>query len=933
MDNDVKQKIDSVDEYIDKLARKLADNNDSLKVKLKGEIKEIILQNDLRSDESSSILRILSEETSGADSELIIKAKEASLELSRLDIDLVRAYRGENFTNNLVEETKKNNPNMTEDHARLVHRLADNINRVYNSDGGIEDKKDAVLEEYKKESPGKIKTSWNDTRGIIGLLKQKPKQFKEIVDNHEKITNELQNEGIKLPYEKFDKLASYDRVMSSIKNPEMRRFIESARSRFQTLEKLTNGRFSQISNNFINRIGSDRLRNAANNFFNKSIVKVSNGVATKIGSQPIGDFVSSSVVALSRSDFQGGFRSIISGLRESRSKSYVSGINIPSGGLNIPTSLTAKTGSFLKKSFSDGFSKLGIGVKKSLANNFGKVGGAMVRGLNAAVTLPTKLVGSLGIKAVAPFIIGFFLVFFLLSILQTNSNISSIVNILDDENVDTDITDITDSEVESQREINQPGDGSTSTGTDWLSGNTDFKCNVINKTVPLKQCDDYNRNVKINNAAGTCGETSVSKNTRTVCTSGCALVSTAMILQAHDSKNTPECLITPGLGCDTSIRGYLTSPPRCNITWTGIKTTINNTLEGDAINIEFDKDGDPGGADLKNCNEQWIRDAICANNVVIVLFGYYPDDSGRDGGHWVLAVAVTEDGEIALRDPMYNYGYLSNFKKQKNAKIDGCMAVKADYINNSPAFDGDQEPGEEITDPESLANMKTLQNGVFLEKTSGSRLNYILYLPANYDSQKEYPLLVYLHGSGEQGDNYNDFDLLYDNKNTIPGIIKEGNYYDAIIVSPQSPVTWTSTWGKVMPMINEIMEEYRVDDKRISLTAHSDGVWGLWEIVNNNPGFFSVVVPIASSSDPDNYNGLTDTKVWSYWMTGDNTQKTNPDGTWTTNKSALIKAINEASGVENATVTRIDGNHGSTRLIYLDRHIIELMLSQINPNK
>lgn len=313
MDNDVKLKIDSVDEYIDKLARKLTDNN-GLREKLKGEIKEIVLQNDLRSDESSSILRILSEENSEADPELIIKAKEASLELSRWgeeNIDSVRLYRGEDLTNSLVKETIKDNPGITEAEVETVRSLGKNVNEIYNSDGGIENQKSLVKN---TDTPGKANNAWNDTQGINGLLKQKPEQLKEIIDNHEKITTELQNQNIKLPYQKSSKLASYDRVMNSIKNPEMRRYLESARSRFQTLERLTNGRFSQISNNFINRIGSDRLRSVANNFFNKSIVNIGNGFASKIGNQAARDFVQKTMGSIMQNGLSQGMKSAVNGL-------------------------------------------------------------------------------------------------------------------------------------------------------------------------------------------------------------------------------------------------------------------------------------------------------------------------------------------------------------------------------------------------------------------------------------------------------------------------------------------------------------------------------------------------------------------------------------------------------------------------------------------
>jgi len=318
MDNDIDQKIELVDRNIGDLSRKLAGNNKDLEEKLKTEIREIVLQNDLKSssEETATLIKTLTGENSEADTETIVKAKEAGLGLNRWteeNIEAVRAYRGEDLKIKLVEETKKNNPNITEEQVKIVRRLADNINRVYNSNGGVENQKDAVLEEYKKVSIGKINNTWNDTQGISGLLKQTPKQFEEIIKNDEEITADLQKHEIKLPYQKFDKVASYDRVMNSIKNPEMRRFLESSRSRFKTLDRISNGKFSQMTNNFVNKIGGDRFRNVTNNFFNKSIVKVTNGFASKIGNQTAGSFVQNSMGILLKNGVSSGMKSILQG--------------------------------------------------------------------------------------------------------------------------------------------------------------------------------------------------------------------------------------------------------------------------------------------------------------------------------------------------------------------------------------------------------------------------------------------------------------------------------------------------------------------------------------------------------------------------------------------------------------------------------------------
>lgn len=905
MDEDISQKIDLVNKNIGDLAKNLAGNDQVLEEKLKTDIREIILQSDFKNsnEEAAILIKTLTGENSEANTETIVKAKETSLGLAKWamkNIEAIRNYRGEDLKTKLVEETKKNNPNITEDHVRLVRRLGDNINRVYNSDGGIEDKKDAVLEEYKKESPGKIKTSWNDTRGIIGLLKQKPKQFKEIVDNHEKITNELQNEGIKLPYQKFDKLASYDRVMSSIKNPELRRFIESVRGRFQTLEKLTNGRFSQISNSFVNRIGNDRLRNAANNFFNKSIVKVSNGFASKIGNQAAKSFVQNSMNTLIKNGINNGMKSIVQGAMKK-------GIQLAGKAtMNIATKVGIKAAAFGLKAAA-GAATAGIGYLVMAGWEVLKLGGKFIK----------KLINTFSFNSddddnnnslVLYIVIGLFVFLIIIPVIMTSTLVPPIESPGD--GGENHIGSLSHGEIITEDgKIISCGVGME---TDFYRKEHNLMISPDAISQSGKTINDYNNKLKeyVGDDYGT----------------QCGVVYAAQYLAyefdfwvpyswggirdigIHPKWGTPHDdghgHKYEGVDC-ASFRGWAYD------NGLGYRPANNGEIPfGDCNRI---KAAIEPGDSLQINGDSYHTSIVLEYNETQIKFAH----SGLKSGVTTGIVDICTGRQIGE-------GSGNNFTHLQK--------------RNYPASRGEQKPDNQITEEEQKpegetteTGHKTNDKGEFLDLTSGLGLNYSLYLPANYDSQKKYPLLVFLHGWGERG---NDLNILYNNSNTIPGILKGGNYYDAIIVSPQSPSSWgsASNYGRVMPLINEIMGKYSVDTERISLTAHSDGVWGLWKIVNNNPGFFSVVVPIGSGSDPDNYNGLTDTKVWSYWMTRDNTQETNPDGTPTTNKSALIEAINSAGG--DAKVTRIEGGHGSTRLVYIGAEpVLELMLSQINSNK
>ncbi|MCH7688647.1 MAG: phospholipase, partial [Planctomycetes bacterium] len=61
-------------------------------------------------------------------------------------------------------------------------------------------------------------------------------------------------------------------------------------------------------------------------------------------------------------------------------------------------------------------------------------------------------------------------------------------------------------------------------------------------------------------------------------------------------------------------------------------------------------------------------------------------------------------------------------------------------------------------------------------------MGYLLYLPKDYDKQESWPLLLFLHGAGERGDN-----LELVKKHGPPKLIAAGKDFPLIVVSPQCP--------------------------------------------------------------------------------------------------------------------------------------------------
>jgi predicted peptidase len=135
---------------------------------------------------------------------------------------------------------------------------------------------------------------------------------------------------------------------------------------------------------------------------------------------------------------------------------------------------------------------------------------------------------------------------------------------------------------------------------------------------------------------------------------------------------------------------------------------------------------------------------------------------------------------------------------------------------------------------------------------------YLLYLPREYgkEAQKHWPLILFLHGSGESGD-----DLEKVKVHGPPKLIAAGKEFPFIIVSPQSP---GGGWNTEMlnALLDEIIKKYTVDEDRVYLTGLSMGGFGTWSLALESPGRFAAIAPICGGGTPFRVRRLKDIAIW-----------------------------------------------------------------------
>lgn len=152
------------------------------------------------------------------------------------------------------------------------------------------------------------------------------------------------------------------------------------------------------------------------------------------------------------------------------------------------------------------------------------------------------------------------------------------------------------------------------------------------------------------------------------------------------------------------------------------------------------------------------------------------------------------------------------------------------------------------------------QTGKKFKKTVKKEVgfNYLIYLPENYSKTEKFPLIMFLHGSGERGDS-----LALVKKNGLPKIAGEMNL-PFIIVSPQCPAEKWWDAEALKYLLDDIFKKYNVDKSRVYLTGLSMGGTGTWEMGWKYPEYFAAIAPVCGSGNDLRVCLMKDLPVWAF---------------------------------------------------------------------
>jgi predicted peptidase len=151
--------------------------------------------------------------------------------------------------------------------------------------------------------------------------------------------------------------------------------------------------------------------------------------------------------------------------------------------------------------------------------------------------------------------------------------------------------------------------------------------------------------------------------------------------------------------------------------------------------------------------------------------------------------------------------------------------------------------------------MQTVQRQV----TRTGSYDYLLFLPQRYETQAQWPTILFLHGAGERGSN-----LEYVKRQGVPKIVEEQPDFPFIAVSPQCPRGQYWSVASLGYLLDEAIASYRVNPDRLYLTGISMGGYGTWRLAAAQPQRFAAIAPICGGGNPGEACNLKNLPVWAF---------------------------------------------------------------------
>ena len=234
----------------------------------------------------------------------------------------------------------------------------------------------------------------------------------------------------------------------------------------------------------------------------------------------------------------------------------------------------------------------------------------------------------------------------------------------------------------------------------------------------------------------------------------------------------------------------------------------------------------------------------------------------------------------------------------------------------------------------AIAQVERFSKNQFI--SNGDTLSYRLLFPDS-DTLRKYPLVIFLHGSGERGTD-NEAQLKWGVQNFATD--KNMVQHPAFVIAPQCPpsLSWSNAKRKpnstamelqptpskpmqlLIDLIKQTIAKMPVDTNRIYITGLSMGGFGTFDAVERYPNLFAAAVPVCGGGDVTKASLIAHVPMWIFHGAED--PAVNP-----ANSVDMSEALLKAGAHPGLTIYPETG-HFSWLAAYSDEHMMEWLFRQ-----
>lgn len=220
-------------------------------------------------------------------------------------------------------------------------------------------------------------------------------------------------------------------------------------------------------------------------------------------------------------------------------------------------------------------------------------------------------------------------------------------------------------------------------------------------------------------------------------------------------------------------------------------------------------------------------------------------------------------------------------------------------------------------------------------------LPFQIFIPDDYDAAKKYPLMMFLHGDGSNGQSVEKILLDGEAVAVRRALVEKG---ECIVIVPVAPSPWLTvpndanvvypyrsySLDDAVPsahllaaekLLDECIAHLRVDESKVYLTGYSRGTMASWYLLSETPEKFAAAIVCCGAGDPDSAYKFKDVPVWLFMGDAD------PLVSYA-DICKLVSAYGEAGGAEMKFTVCRGAGHDVGTWIYKEEELIDWLFSK-----